>query len=374
MDKEYLTGSQVHSQSPGRIGSLDGLRGIAILSVVLLHWLIRPNRESIESVSLQLYEALNQTAHGVDIFFVISGFLIGRILLSRSENHGFLKAFYIRRFLRIVPLYFAVIFLFFVVRLLFGGYPADVAPIWSYFLFVNNLLNAYGTPNIDEFGAYWSLAIEEQFYLSSALLAVFLGRKGVVSLAVMFVLGSLITRAAVAMSFFDVGVWTFTFGHTDPIGIGLLVAAALQSPQVSNMLKNHITLVRLIGLLSFIAFVMPVSTTSGSRSFGIDIFLISISVGSWILIKFLAQPSSLLAVKPLRCVGEMSFSLYILHVGWATYAGLVLDISGDFKAVNMLISFVLLLIVCRFLWVFVESPLITLGHNWRYSEEGFKGT
>ena len=93
MDKEYLTGSQVHSQSPGRIGSLDGLRGIAILSVVLLHWLIRPNRESIESVSLQLYEALNQTAHGVDIFFVISGFLIGRILLSRSEGHGFLKAF-----------------------------------------------------------------------------------------------------------------------------------------------------------------------------------------------------------------------------------------------------------------------------------------
>lgn len=360
--------SHPYTLSTERIGSLDGLRGIAILSVVFVHWVVRPNRESIENVSLALYDLLDHTAYGVDAFFVVSGFLIGRILIAKSSEPGFLKTFYVRRFFRIIPLYFAVVGFFFVARGLIGGYPDTVVPLWSYFLFVNNIIGATGVPDIAEYGAYWSLAIEEQFYLSSALLAVFLKRRGVVLLAIFFVVASVVTRTAALMSLIDIGIWQFTLGHADPIGIGLLVAVALNNPKVSERLRNNAVLIKFVGVSSFAAFLLSGQFTPGELV-GLNIFLISISVASWILYKFLVEPTSWFSANPLRRLGEMSFSLYILHLGWGIYADFIANIFGISGAAMTLISFVILLGVCRFLWVYVESPLIAFGHTWHYGIE-----
>jgi peptidoglycan/LPS O-acetylase OafA/YrhL len=357
------------TQSTERIGSLDGLRGIAILSVIFVHWIVRPNREAIEGVSLRLYDLVEHTVYGVDAFFVVSGFLIGRILIAKSSEMGFLKTFYVRRFLRIIPLYFAVIGFFFIARILIDDYPDTAVPLWSYFAFVNNIIAATGAENIAEYGAYWSLAIEEQFYLSSALLAVVLGRRGVVLLAVFFVVASVATRTAVLLSLIDIGTWQFTLSHADPIGIGLLAAAALNNLKVSEYLRNNAGLIKFAGLSSFAVFLLNGQFTSGELM-GLNIFLISISVASWILLKFLVEPMSWLSVRPLRRIGEMSFSLYILHLGWGIYSRLFGNILGISGAAALVIGFVTLLVVCRLLWVYVESPLIALGHTWQYGIDG----
>ena len=143
-----MTDTQVRAQSSDRIGSLDGMRGVAILSVILLHWVIRPTEEAIQTASPQIYQLLNQAAHGVDIFFVISGFLIGRILLTRAECHGFLRTFYVRRFFRIIPLYYAIVFLLMAGRFSLGDYSESFVPSGTYFIFVNNFFTAISAATI----------------------------------------------------------------------------------------------------------------------------------------------------------------------------------------------------------------------------------
>jgi peptidoglycan/LPS O-acetylase OafA/YrhL len=113
------------------------------------------------------------TASGVDLFFVLSGFLIGSILLDNREAANQFKVFYLRRFCRILPIYFVWIALFFVLgKLLLNDWLfASRYPAWSYPTFTQNFFMS----NIGGFGAgwlavTWSLAIEEQFYLTAPLL------------------------------------------------------------------------------------------------------------------------------------------------------------------------------------------------------------
>src|SRR5580700_8324906 len=89
---------------PGRILELDGLRGIAILIVMVGHYFAVPGA-GITSFLDGYWFRLGWT--GVDLFFVISGFLIGGILLDVRDSPRYFKTFYIRRFFRIIPLYYA---------------------------------------------------------------------------------------------------------------------------------------------------------------------------------------------------------------------------------------------------------------------------
>lgn len=360
-----MAGAETVNGGSERFGSLDGLRGAAILSVVFLHWIVRPFKGDIQELSSQLYRLLNQTAHGVDIFFVISGFLIGRILLTNADRPGFLQTFYVRRFFRIVPLYFAVIWLLLAARLSFGGYPEGAVPTVTYFVFVNNLGDALGWKPIPEFGPYWSLAIEEQFYLISALIAVSVGRRGVILLGTCFVIGSIGFRLLNYIVPTGIGWWPFTMGHSDPIGIGLLVAAALTSSRASRLLLQHVGWIKIVAILSVVGF-FATSWFRSAEILGLDIALVSTAVACWIVVKLLDQPESLLAFGPMRRLGEMCFSLYILHEGWQIYITRPLFAFGLPREIAIAVSFGLLIAAGRLLWVYVETPLIAYGRRWRY--------
>lgn len=348
-----------------RIGSLDGLRGVAIVLVILAHWVIFPFRPQIQELSPALYALLQQAMHGVDIFFVVSGFLIGRLLLANADRPGLLKAFYARRFFRIIPLYFAVIGLFLWGRTAFGGYPDGAAPLGAFFLFTNNFSDLFGWHVISEFGPYWSLAIEEQFYFASALVVAAFGRKGAIFLALAFVFCSVGGRILWYFAFAPIDWWRFTLTHADPIGIGLLAAVVVTSPRLSTRLMGHIGWLRLAGMVSLAGFVAA-SWFGVTGKLGLDVTLLSVAVACWILLKFLAEPKSVLAFAPLQRVGEMCFSLYILHQGWNLYAQAILANSGLPPGALLLVSFGLLLVVSRLLWVFVETPLIGFAKQWRY--------
>jgi peptidoglycan/LPS O-acetylase OafA/YrhL len=157
---------------------------LAILLVVFHHYLsgrLQPNSNPI-------VECLNSASalswSGVDLFFVLSGFLIGGILLDQRHTENYFKTFYIRRVCRIFPLYFLWLTLFIILNRLFSPslhqhWQVDAFgpryPNWTYALFLQNFLIAkkeiFGPHWL---GTTWSLAIEEQFYLVAPLLIRFL--------------------------------------------------------------------------------------------------------------------------------------------------------------------------------------------------------
>ena len=104
----------------GRLTELDGLRGLAIFLVVFFHYLIGSFRMPVKPWQTQALALFGLTWTGVDLFFVLSGFLIGGILYDAKDSASYFKTFYLRRIHRIFPIYF-ILFALFVVGIRVAG-------------------------------------------------------------------------------------------------------------------------------------------------------------------------------------------------------------------------------------------------------------
>ena len=151
-----------------RDAALDGLRGVAILLVLLAHMQLPPGGLPLDHA---VYSARIAGSTGVDLFFVLSGFLITGVLLDALGDQHYFRNFYARRALRTLPLYYgAVLFLLFVWPLITPDGPAPLAALrkeqWWYWLHATNVLSVLPGPWRSPYntGHFWSLAVEEQFY------------------------------------------------------------------------------------------------------------------------------------------------------------------------------------------------------------------
>ncbi|HVU25233.1 MAG TPA: acyltransferase [Opitutus sp.] len=161
-----------------RIPALDGLRGIAILLVLTVHYFVVVPGPANSPFYSTLQRACSLGYSGVDLFFVLSGFLIGGILVDHRSSPRLLPSFYARRFFRIVPVYVLLLVSFHVCRTMpglnatnYGTYFSSVVPAWSFWAFIQNIMMA-ARHDIGPYwlGPTWSLAVEEQFYLLAPLL------------------------------------------------------------------------------------------------------------------------------------------------------------------------------------------------------------
>lgn len=160
-----------------RVPALDGLRGVAIVLVLLVH-LCSNVPTPAGSTALDLLRRVCSLGYaGVDLFFVLSGYLIGGILLDHRASPRLLPAFYARRFFRIVPLYALLLVSFFAAqaipslsRVNHGTYFSSTVPTWSFLVFGQNIAMAWQR-DVGPYwlGVTWSLAVEEQFYLLAPL-------------------------------------------------------------------------------------------------------------------------------------------------------------------------------------------------------------
>jgi peptidoglycan/LPS O-acetylase OafA/YrhL len=286
----YYSNSKVHYPS------LDGLRGVAVLSVILYHVLhFRPGWM------------------GVDLFFVLSGFLITSILLDTKNSPAYFKNFYIKRLLRIFPLYYGTLLLFFLPFLLKHSYTI-VSEALPYFGYVQNIsftiARSWPVDSLSSLNHFWSLAIEEQFYIFFPLLIYFVKDR-----MLPFICGALVILAIACRCWFyfttknDVACYTFTFCRMD----GLLIGA------LANMYARKYNRVRLGYFMAVLLLAIVVScinmdfTNPLYLTFGFTInallfafiLLLSLSPNTYIA-KIMYSPV-------LRHLGKYSYGLYVFH-------------------------------------------------------------
>ena len=176
----------LHSAAHRSIPELDGVRGLAILLVLLFHFGARP--QGVPRLLTGLF-ALGWT--GVDLFFVLSGFLITGILIRTKECSNYFRSFYARRALRIFPLYVLTIVAYFYIALPiahhFGKWSSwdNSLGTW-YWLHISNWQSSFGN-EVPLLTHYWSLAIEEQFYLLWPLVVFFLPNSKLPHICIMII-------------------------------------------------------------------------------------------------------------------------------------------------------------------------------------------
>ena len=349
-----------------RIDKLDGLRGLAISTIIILHWYIFPFRTAVIDFSPTLYSFLDLMRNSVDLFFVNSGFLIGSILLSHCDSNNFLKAFYIRRFYRIVPFYYLILasMLF---KVTHGAWQCDgnPAPYFSFYIFINNLFASIGHCSPQELGPTWSLAIEEQFYFTGAMTAVLFGRRGIVIYGFVLAATAPVARALVYGLDLPVDYWLFSPTHMDSIGIGIITASVVKTPRFNNWVAANMRQVyRVAGACLCFYLLTPVLPLAVKVVF--QITAIGIVTGSVILIVLHRDGAEFLRFKPLVAAGRTCFSLFLLHqivLLW-TYSFAVE--LGLHYAWGFASALPVLCLMVYLTWTYIETPLIARGRRHRY--------
>lgn len=173
-----------------RFPQLDAVRGLAVL-LVLVH-----NTDKTSYMGVVARDGWM----GVDLFFVLSGFLITGILLNTKPQEGYFRNFYARRSLRIWPLYFsALLFMFVLVPILRPSEAHTIfdkrsMPWWPYFVFLQNFFVPVITKATGLLGVTWSLAVEEQFYLAWAVVVRFCTESQLRAIAIVLICLSPILR------------------------------------------------------------------------------------------------------------------------------------------------------------------------------------
>ena len=358
---------------PGQIPSLDGLRSFAIIAVIASHVRVDFLYAGGIATPARFFSAMDYFWTGVDLFFVMSGFLIGRILLSEYKKTGGLKlgTFLLKRGFRIWPLYFFVCTISLIQQTHAHGFP-PLSKVVPDFLFLAN----YFGENL-AFGS-WSLSIEEQFYI---LASVFLflsrrwikGAERVVFLLILLLLVEPFIRAGMWSHYIAQGfdpvllerdiIHNYIFTHADGIAMGLILASVLVFLKPTQKIEKRVTY-SLIGAcvgLSALTYFYRIS------------FLYSLIAAAYGLIVWfcLAKPNHLitrfLSWKPFQVLSRLSYGMYL----WYRFplwkiAKVVMDHFPNKSSVFQYgliygITFVFAAATATATFVLVERPFL----NWR---------
>lgn len=304
------------------IPALDGLRGIAIILVMLHHFtLYRPT----SGIDLLIGDVVFFWWSGVDLFFVLSGFLITGILLDTRDNERYFTTFYARRILRIFPLYYLVLFLAFIVLPKFPAVHSvladqgDLPPQWPYWLYLANFSIAKLGWLHDWVDVAWSLAIEEQFYLVWPLLIWLCPPRVLALLCAVIIVAEPIARIyAWALDYKVLWIYVLTWYRLDGLAIGALLALA-QRRGLLPSLDRWVPLVLIAGVAGLIACTIMGGHTwwwnRRMQQYGYSLIAI---IGGAMLVSAINRPADswwprLLSAGWLRAFGKYSYGLYLLH-------------------------------------------------------------
>ncbi len=318
-------------QQADRVPELDGVRGLAIIFVLVYH-IVRLNPSHVDHPIFDtIYRIAEMGWCGVDIFFVLSGFLITSILLRTKSGEGYFRNFYARRILRIFPLYYVTITLIFLFMPLLDPQKAQsTQAMWPwYYFYIQNWGNAFNLiPTNFWIGATWSLAIEEQFYLFWPTIVHKLNSKKLAFVGSGLVLLALGLRVLVVSvkrlrKMFDYNkVFYFsTITRLDSLILGALLALAFQSAWWRNLLKRIAPFVFVAGLgaLGYIVTRNPDSPLVDNYlmyTYGYSLLAVT-SAALIVMLATIAESNPLRVVfrsRVLSFFGKYSYAIYLFHM------------------------------------------------------------
>lgn len=237
-----------------RISQLDGVRGFALLMVVFFHYVLQQLHPAPETVGADVLRLCLWTYSAVDLFFVLSGFLITGILLDNAGAGNYFKVFYLRRACRILPLYLVAVLSFVVARHFIGGAARfhwlfhDPLPTWCYFTFTQNfVMAAAGTGGPAWIDVTWSVAVDEHFYLVLPLLVFVVPRR-----SLPWIFGVMILTAPLLRRFVPLGelnTYVSSPWRADALLCGSLLGWCVRQPVILEHIRANVRKLYLVLLV-----------------------------------------------------------------------------------------------------------------------------
>jgi peptidoglycan/LPS O-acetylase OafA/YrhL len=369
------------------IPTLDGIRAYAVLMVCVFHFFM-VNESGLYETNKILGIALFKTAElgqkGVELFFLLSGFLITNILMETKESPKYFTVFYIRRFLRIFPLYYFVLFISFII--LPGLYTPDADAqtiidkqvwLWTY---TANLSGFWGEggwdagSNFPWFVHFWSLCVEEHFYLFWPLLIFLSSEKWLPKIMFMVILFSvfsiLLNSFGYSSKFFGIS----SINYAGILSLGGLIAYHKMDPErFENINKFALKFILPAGILFLVSNFTP-------RRFQVHEILtlfssvVFFSMLMIITLKGHKLTDQLFNHRKLFFIGKISYGIYVYHgllvpfLKTYFYDGFLSKVSNPIFStiVYTIICTTLAIILAWISWEILESQLLKLKKVFKY--------
>jgi peptidoglycan/LPS O-acetylase OafA/YrhL len=351
---------------------LDGLRFIAILMVMIAHWLQwQWGNEFLLSLPF---------VNGVTLFFVLSGFLITRILFSnkglvstQNEKKFILKNFYIRRFLRIFPLYYLLIFCLYIFNY------ENTREIFPWLIsYTSNIYQTIYSIDLGDFNHFWSLAVEEQFYLFWPLIILFTKPSKYLTV----ILTTLTLALVVKLLLYKyTNNWMaldyFTISCMFSLGLGALLAFfTLYKSSLIKTISSSSLLYAICGIYILMLILQYKFSLKLYKSIFEEILF---AVASMLIIlraslqKFKGLIKIILENRFVVYCGKISYGMYVLHlfipnlIYWLVPDVIPFNKEYSFaKYALFLVYFISTFLIAHFSWKFFEAPINKLKIKFPY--------
>ena len=393
-----VSSTTVQLQKPAQVAStriptLDGLRGLAILLVLLWHGLFSVHFKSKFLMNLLVVGRLSWS--GVDLFFVLSGFLIGGILLDAKHSPRYYKTFYIRRGYRILPLYGVIVGICVICHQLDLSHPGDILapyfPIEAYLTLTQNFwMAAAGVFGSFVLGATWSLAIEEQFYMTVPLVIRNISRTRLLYLLVGVILTAPLLRT-LAYSYLrhgDFAAYVLPVCRADALCLGVLLALVARNAAVWQWVAGrrawfYSLTGGLVVPLAWLTYHQRHDLFPGGMAMAmVGYSLLACFFAGCLLISLTDEGAvrRFLQNGWLMELGTIAYGTYLLHLpimegcrralliwfllfGWP---GKDHSMAPTVQFVGGLLGIAMTLVLAKLSWRFFEKPMLQRGHLYKY--------
>ncbi len=363
-----------------RIPQIDGLRAIAILLVISFHYINNQLVNATDKIAKFFCLATSFGWAGVDLFFVLSGFLIGSILIANKHKNKFFSTFYIRRFVRIIPTYYLLIIFFIIICTIpffktnYFVAGNNVIPTWSYFLMMHNVymgqLNNMGN---NAMSVTWSIGIEEQFYLIIPFIIYYIKNKWLPFLLVFFIILANIFRFYYTTPGQWIPAYVLLPCRMDAISFGVLIAWINSNYNLTTFATKYFKKISLIMIstVAICAFLYLKYQDIGIIRNSLFALFFACAI-----VFALSKPNSfygkILANNALNWIGKISYSLYLFHY---LIIGIFNVIATTyFKNIGTILgictTILALLFTFLFSWIvynYIEKPTVALGKKFNYN-------
>jgi peptidoglycan/LPS O-acetylase OafA/YrhL len=367
---------------------LDGIRAYAVLMVCFVHFFQVDESSLYEAnqyLGIGLFKISQIGLRGVELFFILSGFLISGILINSKKSPSFFKTFYFRRFIRIFPLYYFVLAISFLVLPQFinidasGNYVIKQQVwLWTYTSNLSNIFDQISwddSLNFPSFGHFWSLCVEEHFYVFWPFLIYYSNEKWLTR--IMWIL--------VALSAFSV-LFVFVFGDCIPIlkwssircsgvlSLGGLIAYYLNNPlQHKQIVIISQKSIMISGILFLLAHFIP----RQCEIHQVLTFFTSLVFFSCLLVLAIEDRnimSKLFKHRSLYFIGKISYGIYVYHGVLRPYFKSFLYDDLEIYINNGILRSLIYTITCTMIsifiawisWVIIEKPILSLKTYFKY--------